>query len=223
MNLAEVYPSFASIDAAKQQRILHAALEEFSAHDYAAASTNAIVEAADISKGLLFHYFGSKEGLFAYLFAWSNELLFDEILSHATLAEGDYFDLSAHFLQAKLAATLRYPLETRFYLRALAAKDTLPTGVASLLEASLAHAYRLFSTVTERLDEARLRKGISHEQAIKLVNWVGEGLTNEFLLAVKAKVIAEKEVTAALEYTHGWMELLRDLLYAQRAGAGGSA
>ncbi len=43
----------------KRERVIDAALKEFS-KGYMAANTDVIVKAAGISKGLVFHYFGSK-------------------------------------------------------------------------------------------------------------------------------------------------------------------
>ncbi len=43
-------------------------MEEFTIGGYENASTNKIVEKAGISKGLLFHYFGNKKGLFVYVY-----------------------------------------------------------------------------------------------------------------------------------------------------------
>lgn len=47
-----------------RQKILQAALEEFGENDYGVASTNRICKNHHISKGLLFHYYQSKEALF---------------------------------------------------------------------------------------------------------------------------------------------------------------
>ena len=47
-----------------RERILRAAVAAFGEHGYEGASTNQICADAGISKGLLFHYFKSKENLF---------------------------------------------------------------------------------------------------------------------------------------------------------------
>ena len=47
-----------------RQKIVDAALKEFGQHGYDGASTNQICLSAGISKGLLYHYFKSKENLF---------------------------------------------------------------------------------------------------------------------------------------------------------------
>ena len=48
-----------------RRKILDAAIAEFAVRGYEAASTNRICQQADISKGLLFHYYKSKHRLFA--------------------------------------------------------------------------------------------------------------------------------------------------------------
>ena len=47
-----------------QQRILVAALKEFSAHGFAGARVDSIARRASINKRMLYHYFGNKEELF---------------------------------------------------------------------------------------------------------------------------------------------------------------
>ncbi len=55
---------FNRLGAQKRERVLDAALLEFSENGYKNASVNAIVKQAGISKGSFFHYFGTKKGLF---------------------------------------------------------------------------------------------------------------------------------------------------------------
>ena len=52
------------VNMEKQTTILEHAMVEFAKHGYDNASTNTISKAANLSKGLIFHYFGSKEALF---------------------------------------------------------------------------------------------------------------------------------------------------------------
>jgi len=48
-----------------RRAILEAAIHEFAARGYAGGRTDAIAAAAGINKRMLYHYFGSKEGLYA--------------------------------------------------------------------------------------------------------------------------------------------------------------
>lgn len=52
----------------KQSEILQCAITLFSKNGYHSTSTNEIIELANVSKGLLFHYYGNKEKLFCASF-----------------------------------------------------------------------------------------------------------------------------------------------------------
>ena len=62
---------FFDLKQEKQDRMINASLKIFSRGGYRHASTDEIVKEAGISKGLLFHYFGSKLGLYGFLFDYS--------------------------------------------------------------------------------------------------------------------------------------------------------
>lgn len=47
-----------------KERILNVAIEEFAENGYKATSTNVICKRANISKGLLYHYYNSKENIY---------------------------------------------------------------------------------------------------------------------------------------------------------------
>lgn len=52
------------LDNSRKQRILDASLQEFSEYGFEKASTDRICQKAGVSKGLLFHHFGSKDNMF---------------------------------------------------------------------------------------------------------------------------------------------------------------
>jgi AcrR family transcriptional regulator len=58
-------PRFHRLPAEQQRAIMAAALEEFAAHGFAAASLNRIIETAGISKGSMYYYFDGKDDLYA--------------------------------------------------------------------------------------------------------------------------------------------------------------
>lgn len=65
--------AFLQLQPEKQKRVLEAAVEEFAQKGYGRASMNLVVEQAGISKGALFKYFGSKGGLFAFVYRMALE------------------------------------------------------------------------------------------------------------------------------------------------------
>jgi AcrR family transcriptional regulator len=52
------------LDNSRKDKIVQSSIEEFSEHGFEKASTDRISQRAEVSKGLIFHYFGSKENLF---------------------------------------------------------------------------------------------------------------------------------------------------------------
>jgi len=72
---------FMKLEDDKRNRIINAAMKEFR-YGFKKASTDVIVKEAGISKGLLFHYFVTKEQLYIFL------------MSHASdLVQKNYFDM----------------------------------------------------------------------------------------------------------------------------------
>ena len=81
-----------SLPEDKRQKILQASLDEFAEHGYLNASTNRIVQAAGISKGLLFHYFGSKKKLFLYVLDHTIDHLIKKISAYSAPLSGEFFE-----------------------------------------------------------------------------------------------------------------------------------
>lgn len=67
--------TFQNLSKAKQDRIIEAAITEFSEKGYTSASINSLVESLGIAKGSIFQYFGDKKGLFLFIFNKSTELV----------------------------------------------------------------------------------------------------------------------------------------------------
>lgn len=59
--------TFTALPAAKKQRLLRAAWQEFSQYSFADSSINRIVHAAGISRGSFYQYFADKDDLFSLL------------------------------------------------------------------------------------------------------------------------------------------------------------
>lgn len=70
---------YRTMQEVSRNKILMAALELFAGKGYAATSTDSIAKKAKVSKGLIYHYFKSKQdilsGIFAYLMEEGNELM----------------------------------------------------------------------------------------------------------------------------------------------------
>ncbi len=94
----------------KRDLMLTAGIKEFSLNSYNDTNTDRIVTSCNISKGLLFHYFGSKKGFYiACLDSALNRLI------QPTVANGDtFYEILFAHMQAKIAMCTQFPLETAF-------------------------------------------------------------------------------------------------------------
>ncbi len=108
---------FFDLKKEKQDRMINAALKVFSIGGYKHASTDDIVNEAGISKGLLFHYFGSKLGLYSFLYDYSVRFMKLEITSSVSSAEQDYFEIRRLIEYAKMQVLRNYPYMQRFLNR----------------------------------------------------------------------------------------------------------
>ena len=111
---------FFDIKKEKQDRIINAALKAFALKGYRHASTDDIVRDAAVSKGILFHYFESKLGLYEFVYEYSVRFMLLE-LSQA-VESNDLFEVASQVELAHMRAMKGYPYMQQF-LNRTAAED----------------------------------------------------------------------------------------------------
>lgn len=93
----------------KQDRIMNAAIGVFATQGYAHASTDEIVKRAGISKGLLFHYFISKQGLYDFLYDYFSRFMRLELSGIAARGREGFFERCIAIETARTQAMKQYP------------------------------------------------------------------------------------------------------------------
>ncbi len=104
----------------KQDRMINGALKVFAMQGYHHASTDEIVKEAGISKGLLFHYFGSKIGLYQFVYDYSVKFVTLEMRACVDPLTADLFELMKQLEEAKMHVMKAYPHMQLFLHRAMA-------------------------------------------------------------------------------------------------------
>ncbi len=100
---------FYDMKSEKQARILNAGFKSFALYGYKNASTDEIIKDAGISKGLLFHYFESKVGYYAFSYDYAVrflELAFDHFGAPGT---HKFSEVAHNTLQAYFTVARTYP------------------------------------------------------------------------------------------------------------------
>ena len=105
---------FFDLKKEKQDRMINAALKIFALNGYNHASTDDIVKEAGISKGLLFHYFTNKIGLYSFIFDYSVRYISLEMTSTVDKADNDYFSLYTQIMASYTNVMKSYPYMVMF-------------------------------------------------------------------------------------------------------------
>ena len=100
---------FFDLKKEKQDRMINAGLQLFAVNGYRNTSTDEIVAAAQISKGLLFHYFASKTGYYSFLYDYITRYALLELNTRIRPGKHDFFELERAFLKAETALMEQYP------------------------------------------------------------------------------------------------------------------
>ena len=102
------------MDPDKKNRLINAAMKEFGGNRFEKASTNTIVKEAGISKGLLYHYFDSKEALYTYLFEYAINAVAVPIAEEVGLDETDILRRIERITNIKLRILYQMPALVTF-------------------------------------------------------------------------------------------------------------
>ena len=100
------FEAFEKLSDDKKELILSAGMKEFSQKPYKEASTDSITKACGISKGLLFHYFGSKKAFYFYCLESAMEKLTAQAQSKEEA--NDFYDILFSSMDQKFALCIHY-------------------------------------------------------------------------------------------------------------------
>ena len=167
---------FFDLNREKQDRMINAALRVFAQNGYRHASTDVIVKEAGISKGLLFHYFTSKMGLFSFLFDYSVKYMlfeFDRLISQK---ETDYFVICKEMEKAKLNVLRSYPYMHEFIEKSLE-EDQL--DIIETIEFSKNNYLETLSKYYAQGSRSFLREDIAPSRLDALIRYTVDGLTKD--------------------------------------------
>lgn len=147
-----------------RRRIMDSAIAEFSRQGYGASSINTICAAQDISKGIVYHYFETKDVLFLACVAECFQRLTEYIRDNMTEQDGtercleEYFAVRTRFFRA-------HPMYQRIFCEAVMSppahlRAEIQTRKQDFEELNLQILQRLLAPLS-------LRSGISEEEVIE--------------------------------------------------------
>lgn len=198
---------FFSLQKEKQNRIINAGLKVFANNGYKHATTEAITHEAGISKGLLFHYFGSKKGFYLFLYDHAINTMMERLTELHDYDKTDFFDIVTDAQLRKIDIMYEYPDLSLFVVKCyLEESPEAGTEVSKTFQELVAESMQ---RMLERIDATKFKDTITVEQALNILTWISEGFMKGLELDTFADI--EEVNCLFLEY----MELLRTHFYRE--------
>lgn len=205
-----MHSKFLNIDIEKQHRIINACIKEFSEKGYSNASTNEIIKNAQISKGLLFHYFKNKKYLFLFIYDYSVNALMKDFYEKIDMDETDFFKKIIQTVLIKIELISKYPNILKFL-------EICYTEDSSEIKSDLdeVHSTLLSSTVSnifKNIDTSKFKDDVDISKAINITLWTLEGYSNSVINAHKISN-TELNYDKSFEEYFKYLEILKQSFY----------
>lgn len=203
--------TFESLPADKQQRIINAALKEFADQGFDNASTNRIVKAAQIGKGMLFYYFKSKKDLFDYLIDFSNSLMKEEALEAVDGEERDFLKRMMQMSRVNSAFLSKYPDLTAFMNKVM--MHELERVSPIQMEQLQKLTQESYEKVYGNIDRTLFREDIDPETAFQLIRWTLDGYGQDMNRKFQETDVRDVDMDPYFDEFDGYIEVLRKAFY----------
>ena len=195
---------FFDLKKEKQDRMINASLKIFALQGYRHASTDDIVREAAISNGLLFHYFGSKLGVYTFIYDYSVRYISLELKSNVDPKEKDMFLLLKQTEAARMHAMRGYPYMQQFLNRSMS-EDVSEALLA--IEAKRNVLVETYDAIDRQMDFSTLPVGTDGEKLRKMMDLTIKGLmTERFQDASFQPEMLYEEIC-------GYLDMVRKLIY----------
>ncbi|WP_027107812.1 TetR/AcrR family transcriptional regulator [Lacticigenium naphthae] len=203
--------SFEKLAIEKKRRILNAGFSEFSKEGYKKASTNKIVELADISKGTLYYYFKNKKALYLYLIEYGIQFLSKEFVEKIDEEETDFIEKYKQIVENKLVAYRIHPEVFLFFASIyLGNEETYPTEIKEKIQKVTQEGYlKLY----KNLDENLFRDDIEMTEQMKMIHWLMEGYQKELYDEIDYRKNGPDDYEKQWEKFHEFLDSLKKLFY----------
>lgn len=180
--------TLANIDSDKRDRIINAAIKEFSLYPYEKASTNNIVKYAGISKGLLFHYFENKQELYEKLIGFVINKLVDKISSEIDWEVTDILERIKQLIIVKIKLSKVYPKMFDFIIKVMTNKNVINIDdVMNLYNEYGVDIQGLLGDVyTRNIDLAKFKDQENIDKSMNIIRWTMEKYSEEQIVNIDA-------------------------------------
>jgi AcrR family transcriptional regulator len=207
-NKDENFEKFNALDSSKQERILNAAMKEFT-KGYKNALTDHIVKEAGISKGLLFHYFGTKERLYCFLIRHAIDTIKKGFADLVDVMQPDILESVWQLSVQKGKLSLRYPNIFDFAANAYI-DTTAPSNELDLLRFGKIQE-NVIEQIYAHADYSLFRDDIDPQMAISIMMWTVEGFAHSLVNVPEGETLGTTPRENYRKYLEEFEEVIKVL------------
>ena len=158
------FEAFEKLSDDKKELILSAGMKEFSQKPYKEASTDSITKACGISKGLLFHYFGSKKAFYFFCLERAMEKLTAQAQSKEEA--NDFYDILFSSMDQKFALCIHYYDE--MHMVNMASRDAATEIAQQKAEMMQKYAIQIKMKSAETIRRALQTLNFKHDENLQM-------------------------------------------------------
>lgn len=197
----------------KKKAIIEACLSEFAEQGFERANTNRICEMAGVSKGLIFHYFGTKQNLYLLtLEACMAEL--QQAFGSLQIQDRGFFEAMQYISRMKLAFFKEHPRHYRLMTQAF---YNAPPALAQKIHALQIQAFEMGQGMVRTMVAGLpLKPGVDPEMAYDLILGVSGIVEGRYAAALTGAESFSEETYQEME--NSYMAYLELLLYGIAEG-----
>lgn len=199
--------NFLSLPEDKQKTIRNSALKVFGENGYKKASVKDISDEADISKSMVFHYFGTKKDLYLYLVDYCSKVLTGPLTSIQKDLPRDYFERMKVATEKQMGVLKDEPFFLKFLTSMLSESDP---EISEELQTYRDYAATFQSSYAlDDIDFSKFKDDVDLKVVLRMMVWMAEGFSRNVSLD------SEEALDKYIDQFNEAVELLRSNLYKE--------
>ena len=199
--------NFLSLPEDKQKTIRNSALKVFGENGYKKASVKDIADEADISKSMVFHYFGTKKDLYLYLVDYCSKVLTGPLTSIQKDLPRDYFERMKVATEKQMGVLKDEPFFLKFLTSMLSESDP---EISEELQTYRDYAATFQSSYAlDDMDFSKFKEDVDLKVVLRMMVWMAEGFSRNVSLE------SEEALDKYIDQFNEAVELLRSNLYKE--------
>ena len=199
---------FFDLKKEKQDKMINGAMQVFALKGYKLASTDDMVKVAGVSKGLWFHYFVNKAGLYTFIADYCVKYLNMELAVNLSADKDDYFDILYIVEENKASVAKIYPFVP---LMIQAMEDEKDEEILEVTKSRIAPYTEKVNEALERFSNENLREEVSREMLDMTVGYTLKGIREKAYS--DGEFDSDKYLLAIREY----FEMMKKIVYTRKA------